>query len=54
MATAKRRDQADRGPRTADQLSVHPEALRTWVRQTEIVRGDRPGTRLMARSGSPT
>jgi transposase len=30
--------------RIADQLGIHPEALRTWVKKAEIDAGDRPGT----------
>jgi len=30
--------------RIADQLGVHPEALRGWVKKAEIDAGDRPGT----------
>lgn len=30
--------------RIADQLGIHPEALRTWVKRAEIDEGYRPGT----------
>lgn len=47
MALDARRDPAtSRGAlkRIADQLGVHPEALRTWVKRAEIDGGIRPGT----------
>jgi transposase len=47
MAVEARRDPATaKGAikRIADQLGVHPEALRTWIKRTEIDAGDRPGT----------
>jgi len=47
MALDPRRDPATSTgaiKRVADQFGVHPEALRTWVRQPEIDGGLRPGT----------
>lgn len=47
LVVEARRDAASAGgaiKRIADQLGVHPEALRTWVKQAETDDGVRPGT----------
>ncbi|MFJ9373279.1 transposase [Streptomyces sp. NPDC101455] len=47
LAVEARKDPADRTGairRIADQLGIHPEALRTWVKRAETDEGVRPGT----------
>ena len=47
LALDARRDPASKVgaiKRIADQLGIHPEALRTWVRQAEVDGGLAPGT----------
>jgi transposase len=44
LVVEARRDPVGAIRRIADQLGIHPEALRTWVKMAEIDVGDRPGT----------
>lgn len=47
LAVEARRDPGSKAgaiKRIADQLGIHPEALRTWARQAEIDGGVRSGT----------
>jgi transposase len=47
LAVEARRDPASSVgaiKRIADQLGIHPEALRGWVKKAEVDAGDRPGT----------